>query len=57
MLTVMTIIALLMSILLPALHQARTAAKTLHCSSNMRTIDVEFELFASGESAAGRGDS
>ena len=56
-LMVMTIIAILMSVLVPALHAARTAAKTLHCSSNMRTITVEFELFASGESAEGRGDS
>jgi prepilin-type N-terminal cleavage/methylation domain-containing protein/prepilin-type processing-associated H-X9-DG protein len=56
-LVVLTIIALLMSILLPALNAARTAAKTLHCSSNMRTISVEFELFASGKSEAGRGGS
>ena len=35
MLTVMTIIALLMSLLVPALQAARTAAKTLHCSSNI----------------------
>ena len=56
-LTVITIIALLMSFLVPALNGARTAAKTLHCSSNMRTIAVEFQLFASGKSADGRGDS
>ncbi|MBU0717712.1 MAG: type II secretion system GspH family protein [Planctomycetes bacterium] len=56
-LVVMSIIALLMSVLLPALNAARSAAKTLHCSSNMRTIAIEFEFFASGKSAEGRGDS
>ena len=57
LLVVVATIAILLSILLPALSAARIAAKTLHCSSNMRTISVEFELFASGKSEAGRGDS
>ncbi len=56
-LVVIGIIAVLMAVLLPALNEVRTTAKTLHCSSNMRTIAVEFELFASGRSAEGRGDS
>ncbi len=56
-LVVFTIIATLLSILLPALTSARDAVKELHCSSNLKTVAMEFEFFAEGESRQGRGDS
>jgi prepilin-type processing-associated H-X9-DG protein len=54
---VVTIIVVLMSILLPALSSVRQAAKTLQCSSNMRTIVMQFDFFSSGNSEGGRGRS
>jgi prepilin-type N-terminal cleavage/methylation domain-containing protein/prepilin-type processing-associated H-X9-DG protein len=57
MLVVLAILVVVMAILLPALSGARAAAKSLQCSSNMRTMAVEFGLFASGESVDGQGDS
>ncbi|UCE61487.1 MAG: prepilin-type N-terminal cleavage/methylation domain-containing protein [Phycisphaerales bacterium] len=55
MLVVISILSVLVSLLLPALNAARNAAKTLECSSNMRTVVVDFELFASGDDQSGLG--
>jgi len=57
MLVVMTIIALLMALLVPSLTSARDQMKMLKCASHLKTIAFDFQLFASGESASGRGDS
>lgn len=54
---VVGITMLLIGILLPALGSARSSAKSLVCSSNMRSAVMQFAEFASGESAEGRGDS
>lgn len=56
-LVVMAILTILIAILLPAINGARSTAKMLQCSSNVRTVAVEFGLFASGNSEKGRGDS
>jgi prepilin-type processing-associated H-X9-DG protein len=57
MLAVVAIVTLTVSIALPALSAARSSAKTLVCSSNLKTVTLEFALFAEGESATGRGES
>ena len=57
LMVVVAIIALLLAILMPAIRSARDCAKTLACSSNMRTVSMEFQLFADGHSDLGRGDS
>jgi prepilin-type processing-associated H-X9-DG protein/prepilin-type N-terminal cleavage/methylation domain-containing protein len=46
LLVVIGIIALLISILLPALNKARSAAKDVMCKSNMRQIGVMLNLYA-----------
>ncbi len=51
------IASILMAILLPVLGSARSSAKSLVCSSNMRSAAIQFAEFASGESRDGRGDS
>ena len=57
MLVVVAITAALFSILLPALSAVRGSAKSLVCSSNLKSVTVEFTLFADGTSTTGRGDS
>lgn len=46
LLVVISIIALLISILLPALSKARAAARTVVCLSNMRQLGIANRLFA-----------
>ena len=49
LMVVISIIALLMSILLPALSQAREASKTVQCLSNMRQIGIAVSAYATDE--------
>ena len=57
LLVVVAIIGILISILLPVLGSARSRMRALKCMSNLRTIGVEFQLFAQGHTAQGQGDS
>jgi prepilin-type N-terminal cleavage/methylation domain-containing protein/prepilin-type processing-associated H-X9-DG protein len=57
LLIVISIIALLMSILLPALSAGRHAATDLKCKANLRSVDLQFLLFAGEDGAGHRGDS
>lgn len=57
LLVVIAILALLLGILLPALSSARESARTLVCSSNLRTVTTQFTLFAEDNAPGGRGDS
>jgi prepilin-type N-terminal cleavage/methylation domain-containing protein/prepilin-type processing-associated H-X9-DG protein len=49
LLVVISIIALLISILLPALGQARKAARSTQCQSNLHNMMVAFNVYASEE--------
>ncbi len=57
LLVVISIIALLLGILSPAISHARSAMKQMKCSSNMRAVVMDFQFFASGQSQFGQGDS
>jgi len=56
-LVVMFIVALLLSLLVPALRKARAQMLTLKCLSNLRSVAFKFQLFAEGNNAEGHGDS
>lgn len=45
-LVVVAIIALLVSVLLPALHRSRESARTLQCASNVRQLTQAFLMYA-----------
>jgi len=47
LLVVIGIIAMLISVLLPALNKARKTAKTLQCLSNLRSIGQTMQIYAS----------
>lgn len=47
LLAVISIISLLTSLLLPALEQAREAARRIHCMSSQRQIGIALNLYAS----------
>jgi prepilin-type processing-associated H-X9-DG protein len=51
------VISVLLAVAIPALNAARSSAKSLVCSSNLKTVALEFGLFADGNSSSGRGDS
>jgi len=53
LLVVMTIIALLMGLLLPALGRARDEARKTQCKSNMRQIGMAMQLYANDNGGAG----
>jgi prepilin-type N-terminal cleavage/methylation domain-containing protein/prepilin-type processing-associated H-X9-DG protein len=56
-LVVVAIVSALTALLIPALRSVRGQARRLHCASNLRNITIDFQLFASGESDGGQGDS
>ena len=57
MLVVIAIITMLLALLLPALAAARGQMKTLKCSSNLRTVAFQFQLFVQRQNPEGWGDS
>ena len=56
LLIVLAIIALVISILMPALSAGRQAARDLKCKSNLRNVASEFIVFADGSNPV-RGES
>lgn len=57
LLVVVSIIALLLSILLPTVSAVRSQAKNVRCMVNLRNIAFEFRLFADDGNHADRGGS
>jgi len=51
LLVVVSIIAILISLLLPAIQQAREAARNTQCKSNLRQFGVAFHIFADKDPA------
>ncbi len=54
LLVVVTIVALLLSILVPVMNSARSQMKQVLCMSNLRSLGLEFQFFAEGQSAGQR---
>ena len=46
LLTVISVITILVSILLPSLQKARSSAKTMQCANNLKTLFYAFENYA-----------
>lgn len=46
LLVVIAIIAILAGLLLPSLNQARNTAKAIQCTSNLKSLDIAFNLYA-----------
>ena len=57
LLVVVSIIALLTAILLPALQSGRQAAQDLKCRANLRAVSIDFMQFADPVSGMNRGNS
>lgn len=57
LLVVISIIALLTAILLPALQSGRVAAQDLKCRANLRSVTTDFLMFADPSSGVNRGNS
>ena len=57
LLIVVAIIAILLSVLLPAFSSVRDQARSLVCMNNMRALGFRFRLFADNDMNKGRGDS
>lgn len=56
-LVVVSIMGVLLSLLMPAIQSVRGSMKSLVCSSNMRSMSMDFSLFAEGNVPEGRGKS
>lgn len=57
MLVVISIIAILIAILMPALSSCRRAGRNLKCASQLKQISFEFQMFADDFAVRSRGDS
>ncbi len=57
LLVALSVIALLIAILLPALSAGRHAARDLRCKANLRSVATEFSVFADAGNNVNRGQS
>ena len=57
LLVVISIIAILLAILMPAMGASRTAMRDLECKSRLRSVATEFMMFADPTAGVRRGDS
>jgi prepilin-type processing-associated H-X9-DG protein len=54
-LVTMSIMGIMLAVLVPALHATRSAARSIVCSTNMKSMAMEFHFFVRGESEASPG--